>query len=314
MTLSVPDEATLVEMLPRDGFQNHDEFVDTERKVEMIDALSRTGVDEIEITSFTHPKAVPNLRDADAVAERIDRHDDVTYRALVPNDVGMERAVAAGVDKVNALVVVSEEYSRRNQNMTTEENLDQLAEIVAMGEDAGIEVEAGIGTSFFSPYEGAIPKERTLSVVERALELDVDEITLATTMGMAGPRTVDEMLTAVYDRWPDVDCGLHLHDTNGMSLANALVAMQNGVSRFDTSVCGLGGGVVLPDDLQGVGNTPTEDLTSMLRELGVATDVDFDRLTEVARDVSERLGIGNTSHVLRGGTPEFVLGATRNSG
>jgi hydroxymethylglutaryl-CoA lyase len=314
MSLSVPDEVSVVEMLPRDGFQNFDEFVDTEAKVEIIDALSTTGVDEIEITSFTHPKAVPNLRDAETVAEQIERHDDVTYRALVPNAVGMERAIDAGVEKVNALVVVSEEYSRRNQNMTLAESLDQLAEIVAMGEDAGIAVEAGIGTSFFGPYEGSIPQERTLSVIERALELDVDEVTLATTMGMASPRDVDEMLTAVYDRWPDIDCGLHLHDTNGMSLANTLVAMENGVDRFDTSVCGLGGGVVLPEELQGVGNTPTEDLTNMLRDVRVATDVDFDRLTEVARKVSERLGIGNTSHVLKGGTPEFVLGATRGSG
>lgn len=313
MTLSLPPAATIVEMLPRDGFQNHDVFVDTDEKVELIDALSTTGVDEIEVTSFTHPKAVPNLSDADEVAARIDRHDDVTYRALVPNTVGMDRAIDAGMDKVNALVVVSEAYARRNQNMTVAESLEQLEEIVAMADDAGIEVEAGLGTSFFCPYEGAIPQERTLAVVERALEVGVDEITLATTMGMANPVQVGEMLTEVYDRWPDVHCGLHLHDTNGMSLANTLVAMDHGVSRFDASVCGLGGGVVLPEELQGVGNTPTEDLTNMLREISVNTTLDFDRLTAVACEVSERLELGPTSHVLKGGTREFVLDATRKS-
>lgn len=309
--LALPGDATIVEMLPRDGFQNYDEFVPTAEKVELIDRLSTTGVDEIEFTSFTHPKAVPNLRDADEVAVTIERRDDVTYRALVPNDVGMERALDTGVDKVNALVVVSDAYRRKNQGMTLQENLDQIATIVEMAAGTDVEVEAGIGTSFFCPYEGHIPMEKTLSVVEAVLDAGVDEITLATTMGMATPKHVAEMLTAVYDRWPGVDCGLHLHDTNGMSLANSLVAMQFGVRRFDASVCGLGGGTALPEALRGVGNTPTEDLVSMLHQLDVETSVDFAQLETVAREVQAHLGLDATSHVLLGGTPERVLAASR---
>jgi hydroxymethylglutaryl-CoA lyase len=305
--MDVPDDVTIVEMLPRDGFQRLDEFVPTDEKVEIIDALSTTGVDEIEITSFTHPKAVPTLRDADEVAARIDRHDDVTYRALVPNAVGMERAIEAGVDKVNALVTVSETYSRNNQNMTVDEILAEIDAIVELADDTDVEVEAGMGTSFYCPYEGRIPQEDTLDVVDYVVDAGVDEVTLATTMGLANPVQVEAMFDAVFDRHPDVDIGLHLHDTNGMSLANTLTAMQAGVSRFDASHCGLGGGVVLPEGMAGVGNTPTEDLVHMLSEMGVGVDADFDRVQDVARDVSERLGLGATSHVLMGGTVEGVL-------
>jgi hydroxymethylglutaryl-CoA lyase len=311
--MDLPGDVTVVEMLPRDGFQRLDEFVPTDEKVEIIDALSGTGVDEIEFTSFTHPKAVPTLRDADEVAARIDRHDDVTYRALVPNAVGMERALDAGVDKVNALVTVSETYSRNNQNMTVEEILDEIDAIVELADGTDVEVEAGMGTSFYCPYEGRIPQEQTLAVVDRVVEAGVDEVTLATTMGLANPVQVESMFDAVFDRNPDADVGLHLHDTNGMSLANTLTAMQAGVDRFDASHCGLGGGVVLPEGLSGVGNTPTEDLVHMLAEMGVGVDADFDRVQAVARDVSERLDLGATSHVLMGGTVEGVLDTVARS-
>jgi hydroxymethylglutaryl-CoA lyase len=302
-----PTDVTLVEMLPRDGFQRLDEFVPTAEKVEIIDRLSETGVDEIEITSFTHPKAVPTLRDADEVAAQIDRHDDVTYRALVPNAVGMERAIDAGVDKVNALVTVSETYSAHNQNMTVEETLAGIEEIVAMADGTDIEVEAGMGTSFYCPYEGKIAAEDTLSVVDRVVAAGVDEVTLATTMGLAGPAEIDAMYTRVFDRHPDIDVGLHLHDTNGLSLANTLVAMQCGVDRFDASHCGLGGGVVLPEGLAGVGNTPMEDLVQMLRGMDLRTNADFERVESVAHEVADRLGLGATSHVLMGGTVDRVL-------
>jgi hydroxymethylglutaryl-CoA lyase len=305
--MDLPEEATVVEMLPRDGFQRLDDFVPTDEKVDIIDDLSTTGVDEIEITSFTHPKAVPTLRDADEVAERIDRHDDVTYRALVPNPVGMERAIDAEMDKVNALVTVSETYSEHNQNMTVEEILAGVEEIVEMADGTDIEVEAGIGTSFYCPYEGRIPMDETLDVVEHVVEAGVDEVTLATTMGLANPVEIDEMFTEVFDRYPDLDVGLHLHDTNGMSLANTLAAMQCGVDRFDTSHCGLGGGVVLAEGLSGVGNTPTEDLVQMLDGMGIETGTDFDRVEAVAHDIADRLGLGATSHVLMGGTVENVL-------
>ncbi|REA01610.1 hydroxymethylglutaryl-CoA lyase [Haloferax sp. Atlit-6N] len=304
---SLPERVHVVEMLPRDGFQRLDEFVPTDEKVEIIDALSETGVDEIEISSFTHPKAVPTLRDADEVAKRITRRDGVTYRALVPNLRGMERAVEAEVDKVNALVTVSETYTRKNQNRTREEVLAEMDDIVDLAHDHGIEVEAGMGTSFYCPYEGAIDPAETLAVVDSVVDSGVDEVTLATTMGLANPVEITERFTAAFEAYPGLDMGLHLHDTNGMSLANTLAAMAVGVDRFDASVCGLGGGVVLPGDMSGVGNTPTEDLVQMLERMGVGHGVDFGRIEAAAHDVSDRLGLGLTSHVLAGGTVEGVL-------
>ncbi len=300
-------DVDIVEMLPRDGFQRLDEFIPTEEKIKIIDALSTTGVGEIAVTSFTHPDAVPTLRDADAVAAGIQRHDNVIYRALVPNAVGMKRALDADMDKVNALVTVSETYSQRNQNMTVDEVLDQVAAIVDLAEGTDVTVEAGIATSFYCPYEGLIPKEETMAVVDNVVEAGVDEVTLATTMGLANPAQIQTRFSEVMNRYPDQEFGLHLHDTNGMSLANTLTALQLGVERFDSSHCGLGGGVVLPKALSDVGNTPTEDLVYMLTAMGVGTDADFDRVEEIAHDVTDRLELGPRSHVLMGGTVERVL-------
>ncbi|MGM0718246.1 MAG: hydroxymethylglutaryl-CoA lyase [Halobacteriota archaeon] len=306
-SIDLPEAVSIVEMLPRDGFQRLSRFVPTDTKVELINELSTTGVDEIEFTSFTHPKAVPTLKDADEVAQRIDRHPDICYRALVPNLRGMERAVEARVDKVNALVTVSEAYSQKNQRMSTDQILAGVYDIVELAHDNDILVEAGIGTSFYCPYEGRIPMEQTLSVVDRVVDAGVDEVTLATTMGLANPRQIAETFTAVFDSRPELDMGLHLHDTNGMSLANTLTAMACGVDRFDASVCGLGGGVVLPKGMGGVGNTPTEDLVHMLSSMEIAVATEFDRVESVAHAVRERLDLGPTSHVLMGGTPERVL-------
>ncbi len=307
--ITFPESVTVVDTLPRDGLQRFPEFVPTERKVEIVDRLSTTGVPEIEVTSFTHPEVVPNLRDAEAVFSGIERREDVVYRALVPNRYGMERAVEAGVDKANALITASPEYNRRNQNMTIEENVEQVREVVDLAGDHGIPVDVGIGMSFFSPFEGETPPERTLEVVGAMLDAGVDDVTLATSNGMAHPGQVRDLVSAVLDRWPDLELGLHLHDTNGLSLANAVVAMQLGVRRFDGALCGLGGGVIFDDSLEHIGNTPTEDLVQLLDLLGVETGIDFERLEAVAREVAGWLDLPPNSHVLRGGTRAALLAA-----
>lgn len=306
-SIAMPDAVRIVEMLPRDGLQKYGEFVPTDRKVEFVDALSSTGVDEIEFTSFTHPDAVPALRDAEDVAARIDRRDDVCYRALVPNERGMERAVAAGVDKVNALVVVSDGYRTRNQGMTLAENLAEVERIVDVAAEEGIEVEAGVGTSFYCPFEGRIPRERTLDVVDRVLDAGVDAVTLATTMGLADPRQVASTFSALFDRHPDADAGIHLHDTNRMGLSNALVAMACGVDRFDTSACGLGGGTVVPSEFGDVGNVPTEALVNQLDGMAIESAVDSDRLREVVVAVADRLDLPTPGRAVLGGTREQLI-------
>ncbi|MEF8757781.1 MAG: hydroxymethylglutaryl-CoA lyase [Halobacteriales archaeon] len=303
----LPGRVEVVEMLPRDGFQRLEAFVPTEAKIEIVDDLSTTGVDEIEFTSFAHPDAVPNLRDAEAVAAGIERVDGVTYRAQVPNVTGMERARDAGVDKVNALVTVSESYSRKNQRMRVDEAIAEVEGIVEIAHDADIAVEAGVATAFYCPYQGRIDPDRTLAVVESVVEAGVDEVTLAATMGLANPAQVADLFGRVRERWPDLDLGFHLHDTNGMSLANTLVAMACGVARFDAALCGLGGGVVLPEALTGVGNTPTEDLVHMLSGMDPGVSADFAAVTRTAERVADRLDLAPRSHVLMGGTVENVL-------
>lgn len=307
--LDLPEEVRVVETLPRDGLQGHDAFVPTDRKVDVVERLAATGVDAVEVSSFTHPDAVPNLRDADEVFDRIDRREDVTYRALVPNAVGMERALDAGVDAANALVTVSDTYARKNQNMTADETLAALRDVVERAHDARIPVEAGISTAFFCPYDGSVPLKRTLDVVDAAVDAGADAVTLAMTMGMATPAQVDETLAAVRERHPDCDLGLHLHDTNGMSLANALVGLRHGVDRFDTAACGLGGGVVLPEGLDGVGNTPTEDFLQFCEGVSVEAGVDAERFYETSRAIADDVDIQPTGHVLNGGTPAQVLDA-----
>lgn len=307
--LDVPDRVELVEVLPRDGLQRVDGFLPTEEKVAFIENIVETGVSTVEVTGFAHPDAVPNLRDAEAVLDGLDGSPDVTYRALVPNAVGMERAVAAEVDAVNALVTVSETYSRRNQGMSPDETLAELATIVEMGADAGVPVDAGVATSFYCPYDGRIDQGQTSRVVEAAIDRGVDGVTLAATVGMADPAQVDGVLAATREAHPDVDVGLHLHDTNGMALANALVGLQHGVARLDASLAGIGGGTVFPEALGSVGNVPTEDLLQLLDRLGVDTGVEFDAVAELAGRVRDRLGVGE-SHVLRGGTVPHVLSTT----
>jgi len=304
--IEYPSDVTLVEMLPRDGFQRLDEFVPTDEKVEIIDTLSETGVDEIEITSFTHPKAVPTLRDADEVAARIERHDDVTYRALVPNAVGMERAIDAGVDKVNALVTVSETYSEHNQNMTVEEILEGIEEIVEMADGTGIEVEAGMGTSFYCPYEGRIPMEDTLSVVDRVVDAGVDEVTLATTMGLADPVEIEEIHGGLRST-PRPGCGVapprHERDeSREHSCCDAVWCRPvRRVSLRAWRRCRL------TRRARRCREHPTEDLVQMVSRMGLETNADFDRVESVAHEVSDRLDLGATSHVLMGGTVDRVL-------
>lgn len=299
--LAIPDSVRIVEMLPRDGFQYYDSFVSTDRKVELIDRLARTGVDELEITSFSHPDDVPTLRDADEVGAKVDKRDDVTYRALVPNVEGMRRARRAGVDKVNMLGIVCPEARRRILEMDREENLEQIARCTEVANRADITVELGLGMSFFSPYQGEVPAERTTSFVEDAIDRGVDEVTLAATAGMADPGQVDEVYSRLTKSNSSIPFGLHQHCTNGMALANVLVALQHGVVRFDTSVCGLGGGIIFPEDLEYIGNLPTERLVYMLEEIGVDTGIDLQRIRSIAREISEEFDV-QESRVLQDGT------------
>lgn len=305
--MQIPPEVLVTEVGPRDGLQSFDRWVSTDDKLRMLGLLVDAGFRSIEVTSFVRPDVVPHLADAEDLMGRLDKSPDVNYRALVPNRRGAERAVAAGVDTMVALLTVTESYGRRNQNRSPEQMLEAVADVIEVGKRTDTPVDVALAMSFFDPYEGEVAPE----LVERAVHFlssrGATSFYVATSVGMAHPRQVYDLCTRLLKQWPEMDLGLHLHNTNGMALANALAAMDAGVRRFEGSICGLGGGIVMPEGLAPVGNVPTEDLVQMLDLMGVDTGLDFELVAETSRRVAEVLSIEHASFVGRGGTRADVL-------
>jgi hydroxymethylglutaryl-CoA lyase len=303
-----PERVTIVEVGPRDGLQSLPETYPTRVKVELIELLAGAGLPRIEVTAFVRPGVVPQLADAEEVLARARRVEGCAYRALVPNRRGAERAVAAGVDEMAGLITASEAYNRRNSNMTVDENLDAIAEIAAVARGAGVRLAVVIGMAMFCPYEGEVPERRVLGMIERMRADGVEEFSLATSAGLDGPREVGRLCSLVLERWPETTLGVHLHDTNGMALANALAAADAGATVFEGSVCGVGGGIRMPPGMPRAGNVATEDLVNMFGEAAVETGVDLGRLVAAARRIRELLGLETVSSaVLRAGTRADVL-------
>jgi hydroxymethylglutaryl-CoA lyase len=309
--MNLPGSVEVVEVGPRDGLQSFPHEVDAARKVAMIARMLAAGVTQVEATSFAHPRIVPRLADAEAVMAAVPRPAGVTYRALVPNRKGADRALAAGVDVLVGLLSASETYSRKNQNMSTAEALGQMESVAEAARDAGAPWIAALAMTFFDPYKGDVPVDLVLGLVERVAPLGPRQLTVATTSGLSGPGRVAALCRRLRDEWPDLALGVHLHNTNGMGLACALAALDAGVSSLDASVCGIGGGVVMPPDTPDAGNIATEDLVAMLDDLRIHTGIDADEVVLAARDVSELLGIGWTGFVPRAGTPSEVVARHR---
>ncbi|MCE8019188.1 hydroxymethylglutaryl-CoA lyase [Halomonas sp. MCCC 1A11036] len=286
------------EVAPRDGLQIEAEFVPTEAKIRLIDALSATGLARIEATSFTSPKAIPNLRDAEEVVHGIKRRPSVGITVLVPNLRGCERALACGVDEINLVMSASDSHGLANLRMTPEQSLERFVEILAATRGSGVFVNASLSTSFGCPFEGEVPETRVLGLVERLLELGVEGITLCDTTGMANPAQVGRLCEAVLERWPEAPFTLHFHNTRGMGLANTLAAWQAGIVRFDASLGGLGGCPYAPG---ATGNVCTEDLVHMFEQMGVATGVDLDALLAVSAGLPELVGHATPGQVVKAG-------------
>ena len=303
-----PERVTLVEVGPRDGLQSLEKTYPTEVKVELVELLADAGLEKIEVTGFVHPEVIPQLADAEEVLARARRVEGCVYRALVPNRRGAERAVAAGVDEVLGLITASDTYNLKNARMLVADNLDQAAAMAAVAREAGVPIVMAIGIAMFCPYEGEVPEERVLGMIERMLSDGIEEFYVATSVGLDGPRKVSSLCSQILDRWPGMTLGVHLHNTNGMALANALAAMDAGVSVFEGSICGIGGGIRMPYGMPHYGNVSTEDLAHMFFEMGVETGVDLRRLIEAGRQTKELLGLETTfSSALQGGTKEDVL-------
>src|SRR5690349_1229326 len=236
----LPDFVSIREVGPRDGLQN-EEPIPTDAKVRLLDALSGTGVRRIEAVSFVHPKAIPQMADADEVWQRAAKADGVRYSALVPNTRGAQRALAAGFTEIEVVVSASDTHNRRNVNRSTEESLADMAELVTLLHANGAKAEVIIATSFGCPFEGDVPPERVASMVDRAVTSGADRVSFGDTTGMATPRRVVEVLSAVREKHSDLPLLCHFHNTRGTGLANIMAAMELGVIDFDASVGGLGG-------------------------------------------------------------------------
>jgi len=293
----LPERVSLREVGPRDGLQNEDP-VPTEAKVRLLDALSRTGVGRIEAVSFVHPAAIPQMADADEVWALAARAGGVRYSALVPNPRGASRALAAGFTEIEVVVSASDTHNRRNVNRSTAQSLDDIAAVIDMLHAGGATAEVIVATSFGCPYEGDIDPARVAGIVDRVVGDGADRVSFGDTTGMATPRRVREVVTAVRGRHPDLELLLHFHDTRGTALANILTALDLGVTAFDASVGGLGGCPYAPG---ATGNVATEEVVHMLHDMGVATGVDLDALLEAAELAERIVGRKLPSGVLRAG-------------
>ena len=297
-TAPCPKKIEINEVAPRDGLQIEARFVPTDDKIRWIDALSTTGLRRIEATSFTSPKAIPNLRDAAEVVTGIQRRAGVDISVLVPNLKGMERALACQVDEINLVMSASDSHGLANLRMTPEQSLEQFAAIVEACQGSDVFINASLSTTFGCPFEGEVPETRVLTLVEQLIALGIQGVTLCDTTGMANPAQVRRLCDAVLERWPETPFTLHFHNTRGMGLANALAAWQAGISRFDASLGGLGGCPFAPG---ASGNVCTEDLVHMFAAMGVDTGVDLDALLDVAATLPTLIGHDVPGQVVKAG-------------
>ena len=285
------------EVSVRDGFQIEPEFIPTEKKIGLINALSRSGVAKIEVTSFTSPRAIPALADAEMVMHEIDRVPGVVYAALVPNARGCERALECGTDEINLVMSSSESHSLANLRMTPEQSLSQFAGIVNTVQDAA-QINVSLSTAFGCPFDGVVPEFRVMQLVERVADMGVRAVTLCDTTGMANPAQVSRLCSAVLLRWPELQFTAHFHNTRSMGLANAVAALDAGITHFDASLGGLGGCPFAPG---ASGNVCTEDLVHMFAAMGLNTGVNLGYLLDLARGLPDIVGHEVPGQVMKAG-------------
>jgi hydroxymethylglutaryl-CoA lyase len=281
------DTAEIIDVSPRDGLQNEATLLSTDTKVELITRLAAAGVRRLEATSFVHPSAVPAMADAEEVMASVPRDRDLSYIGLVLNQRGLERAIAAGCDEVNYAVVVTDTFSQRNQGTTTEEGIAVWKEVARAARKAGIRPSLVVSAAFGCPFEGEVPVGGVVEVVEACLDEPPERLSLADTIGVAVPTDVTERFEAVMPSIPDtVQLGTHFHNTRGTGLANAVAALETGVTSFDASLGGLGGCPFAPN---ATGNIVTEDLAYMLARMGLETGVDLEALAATAEWMKQHL-------------------------
>lgn len=278
----------IIEVSPRDGIQNEKTLLSTEQKVELIARAIDAGVKRLEVTSFVNPKRVPQMADADAVMAALPHDGRARYIGLALNRRGFDRAVAAGVDEVNFVVLASETFNHRNQGVGSDATMAEFADIAAVASAAGVSLGLTVAASFGCPFEGEVAVQRVVDLATRAADLGADEISLADTIGVAAPTDITERVRAVKAAIGDRPLRIHLHNTRNTGIANAYAAIEAGVERIDSSIGGVGGCPFAP---AATGNIPTEDLVYMLDRMGVATGLDATKLIDTAMWLEAQLGI-----------------------
>lgn len=296
--MNLPKQVTIVEVGPRDGFQNEPGFIPTKQKIRIVDHLSETGLRRIEVTSFVHPKAIPQLADAAEVMAGVKRKGKTRYMALVPNVKGVERALQAGVKEINLVVSASESHNKNNVKMSAGESLKVLKEATRIALDNGMRIRGSIATAFGCPFEGWVSPLKVEEIALEYLAMGVHEVCLADTVGMADPLQVSKMVNSLRDKLKHIEFSLHFHNTRGAGMANVLAALLEGVSIFDASICGLGGCPYAPG---ATGNIPTADMVHMLESMGIDTGIDLPKLIECAKSVQELLGKVLPGQVMKAG-------------
>lgn len=283
---TLPGRVSIVEVGPRDGLQNEKAIVATADKIAFVDRLTAAGHSTIEVSAFVSPKWVPQMADASEVCAGIARRPGVRYTALVPNQAGLERALAAGVSDIAIFAAASETFSQRNINQSIDQSLKTYAAVCGQATAAGIRVRGYLSTCFGCPFEGEVSPSQVARVTARLFELGVFEVSISDTIGVAHPGQVPRVLDAVTKQIPLGQTALHFHDTRGTALANVLAGLDYGVTTFDSSAGGLGGCPFAPG---AAGNLATEDLLYMLDGLGIETGVSLDRVVESSRFIETRL-------------------------
>lgn len=281
-----PEKIVIKEVGPRDGLQNETTIVSTDAKIEWINLLSETGLSYIEITSFVHPKWIPALADCYEVATKVKRKPGVTYAALVPNKIGLEKALAANVDEISVFMSASETHNKKNINKTLSETIPILKGVAEESLSCQKSVRAYLSTVFGCPYEGEVDVNTTLKCIDELLQMGASEISLGDTIGVAHPCQVEEVLHQIFQHFPKERFALHFHNTYGTALANIVIGMQMGITTFDASVGGLGGCPYAPG---ASGNVATDDLNYLITQMGIKTSIDQEELLKAAYYLQQKL-------------------------
>ncbi len=294
--MNLPKKVEIIEVGPRDGLQNEKDFIPTDQKVKLINLLNETGVKRMEVTSFVHPKHVPQMADASVVLRDMEKKDSIQYMALIPNEKGYIRALENGVSALSLVVGASDTFNQKNVRMTRQASMEVLKEVIEKAKLQNMFIRYNISTSFWCPFEGKMSEDVVLEMVHEVDQLGIEEITICDTIGKANPKQVYDLFSKIGKLAPSAKITAHLHDTYGTAQANVMAALEAGVTSFDAAAGGLGGCPFAPG---AAGNLATEDLVFMLHEMGIETGIDLEKLLDCVTLIKTLTNRNLTGHVYK---------------